>query len=116
MVVEKSKIVERSKKLGLKLPQLQLLIAQDGFMARLARLKEGKLFVWKGGSLVLRAYRHLQKPRFTTDVDLLMKKILSTPLSHPLYFIPRSFLGYGKYYLYKRGTSVNSLHLCRAWR
>ena len=33
-MVEKSKIVEISKKLGLKLPQLQLLIAQDGFLAR----------------------------------------------------------------------------------
>lgn len=76
-MVEKRKIVEISKKLGLKLPQLQLLIAQDGFLARLARLKEGRLFVWKGGSLIIRAYRHLQKPRFTTDVDLLVKKSLA---------------------------------------
>lgn len=71
MIMEKHKIVEVARKLGLRLPQLQLLIAQDGFMARLASLKEGKLFVWKGGSLMLRAYRHLQNPRFTTDIDLL---------------------------------------------
>jgi len=50
---------------------VQLLLCQERFLARLATLKEGPSFIWKGGSLVLRLYRGIKIPRYTVDIDLL---------------------------------------------
>ena len=66
---------ERAKKFGLKMPQMQTLLSQERFLARLCQLDEGQSYVWKGGSLVLRLYQHLEVPRFTVDIDLLARGI-----------------------------------------
>lgn len=68
-------LVKKSKELGLRLPQMQMLLAQERFLARLLTLEEGKHFVWKGGSLFLREYSTLETPRYTVDIDLLLKGI-----------------------------------------
>lgn len=68
----KAKIREIAQKIGLKIPQIEILLAQERFMARLGTLEEGKHFVWKGGSLILRLYRSIPTPRFTIDLDLLI--------------------------------------------
>lgn len=69
----KSKIREIADKIGLKIPQIEILLAQERFMARLGTVEEGKHFVWKGGSLLLRLYRSIPTPRFTIDLDLLVR-------------------------------------------
>lgn len=69
----KQKIRDIAKSIGLKVPQTEILLAQERFMARLGTIPEGKHFVWKGGSLILRLYRTLPKPRFTIDLDLLVR-------------------------------------------
>ena len=61
------------KQMGLRPPQIQLLLAQERFVARMANLENSKSFIWKGESLVLRAYRYLEKPRFTVDLDYLVR-------------------------------------------
>lgn len=43
------------------------------FLVRMTSLPEGQNFIWKGGSLVLRAYRALEIPRFTVDIDLMIQ-------------------------------------------
>ena len=65
------KLADAAKRLHIGLSQAQLLLAQERFLARLAGIKEGKHFVWKGGSLVLRRYSRLKIPRYTADIDLL---------------------------------------------
>ena len=50
---------------------MQTLLCQERFLLRLYQLKEGKNYIWKGGSLLVRRYQPAhQKPRFTVDVDL----------------------------------------------
>ncbi len=68
-------LVKKSKELGLRLPQMQMLLAQERFLARLLTLEEGKHFIWKGGSLFLREYSTLETPRYTVDIDLLLRGI-----------------------------------------
>ena len=60
---------------GLTLPQVQLLLCHERFLARLYSLNEGPHFIWKGGSLILRFYQGLEKPRFTVDLDFLAEGI-----------------------------------------
>ena len=60
-----------AKKYGLRMPQIQLLLCQERFLMRLYSLEEGRRFIWKGGSLILRLYPYLEQPRFTVDLDLL---------------------------------------------
>lgn len=62
-------------KLGIRTPDVQLLLAQERFLARILYYPEGRSFIWKGGSLVLRAYRNLSPPRFTVDLDFLIRGI-----------------------------------------
>lgn len=57
------------------MPQVQLLLAQERFLFRLAATDEDKKMIWKGGSLILRRYSHMKPPRFTSDVDLLARGI-----------------------------------------
>ena len=58
-------------KFHFRLPQMQTLLCQERFLLRLYQLKEGKNYIWKGGSLLVRRYQPVhQKPRFTVDVDL----------------------------------------------
>ena len=64
-----------AQKLKLKLPQVQLLLAQERFIARLAEAGYAKNFIIKGGTLVLRLYDVLHTGRFTVDVDLLLKSL-----------------------------------------
>ncbi len=67
------KLKEEAQKYGIHITQTQLLLAQERFLSRLMSLDEGKYFVWKGGSLILRKYSSLDKLRFTIDIDLLTK-------------------------------------------
>ena len=55
------------------MPEMQLLLAQERFLARLLSIPEGKNYIWKGGSLVIRRYNQLAVPRFTIDIDLMMR-------------------------------------------
>ena len=58
-------------KFHFKIPQMQILLCQERFLLRLYQLKEGKNYIWKGGSLLVRRYQVLhQKPRWTVDLDL----------------------------------------------
>lgn len=66
-------LVQKSKGMGIRLPQMQMLLAQERFLARLYSLPEGKYFIWKGGSLLIRRYSSLEVPRYTVDIDLLLK-------------------------------------------
>ncbi len=66
-------LVEKGKTLGLRLPQMQLLLAQERFMARLARTEYAQKFIWKGGSIILRLYKIPEITRFTVDLDLLLR-------------------------------------------
>jgi len=68
----KISIREIATDLGVRVPQVQNLLCQERFIARIATLPEGDKFVWKGGSLILRAYRYLPKPRYTIDIDLML--------------------------------------------
>ncbi len=59
-----------------KMPQMQILLCQERFLLRLYQLEEGKNYIWKGGSLLLRRQEALrQKPRWTVDLDLEAWKI-----------------------------------------
>ncbi len=69
----REKLIEKSKSLKIRLPQMQMLLAQERFLARLFSLDEGRFFVWKGGSLLIREYSTLEIPRYTIDIDLLLK-------------------------------------------
>lgn len=72
----KETLAHRAKSLGIRMPQAQNLLAQERFIARLAKTEFGTKFVWKGGSLILRAYSTLEIPRYTVDLDFLAKGIL----------------------------------------
>lgn len=67
------RLIETGKRLGFRPPEVLLLLCQERFLARLSTLPESDSFVWKGGSLVLRAYRKLEPPRYTADIDLLVR-------------------------------------------
>lgn len=69
----REKLIEKSKQLKIRLPQMQMLLAQERFLARLFSLEEGRFFVWKGGSLLIGEYSTLEIPRYTVDIDLLLK-------------------------------------------
>ena len=59
-----------------KIPQMQVLLCQERFLLRLYQLEEGKHYIWKGGSLLVRRNQALhQKPRWTADLDLEAWKI-----------------------------------------
>ena len=59
-----------------KMPQMQVLLCQKRFLLRLYQLEEGKNYIWKGGSLLVRRRQTLhQKPRWTADLDLEAWKI-----------------------------------------
>ena len=65
---------KKATELGLSMPQMQTLLrSQERFLARLYQLKESRYYVWKGGSLILRLYQYLEVPRFTVDIDFLVK-------------------------------------------
>jgi predicted nucleotidyltransferase component of viral defense system len=69
----REKLILKSKEMGLRLPQMQMLLAQERFLARLFLIEEGQFFIWKGGSLFIREYSTLGIPRYTVEVDLLIK-------------------------------------------
>jgi hypothetical protein len=69
----RDQLIKKSKEMGLRLPQMQMLPAQERFLARLYSIPEGKYFIWKGGSLLIRKYSNLEIPRYTVDIDLLLK-------------------------------------------
>jgi predicted nucleotidyltransferase component of viral defense system len=69
------KLAETAKNLGLRMPEVQLLLCQERFIARLGHIAEGHAFVWKGGSLILRLYRVEGLPRYTIDIDFTVKGI-----------------------------------------
>jgi hypothetical protein len=71
----RDKLAERSKDLGLRMPQVQLLLAQERFLARVATTDNDRRIIWKGGSLVLRQYTALAKPRFTSGIAFLARGI-----------------------------------------
>jgi hypothetical protein len=64
------KLKKLAGELGLRVPEVQMLLCQERFIARLASITEGRAFIWKGGSLILRLYRGDGQPRYTIDVDL----------------------------------------------
>lgn len=63
------KLRQLAKDLGLRTPEVQMLLCQERFLARLGSIAEGSAFIWKGGSLILRLYRTEGQPRYTIDVD-----------------------------------------------
>lgn len=65
----RARLATTAKKLGLRMPQVQLLLAQERFLFRVASVDENKNLIWKGGSLILRSYSKLKPPRFTSDID-----------------------------------------------
>ncbi|MBC7532844.1 MAG: nucleotidyl transferase AbiEii/AbiGii toxin family protein [Oligoflexus sp.] len=75
MKIPTHKIRSIAQELGIRTPDVQLLLAQERFLARLMSHPQGQHFIWKGGSLVLRAYRQLSPPRFTVDLDFLVRGI-----------------------------------------
>jgi hypothetical protein len=64
------KLAQLAKQLGLRMAKVQLLLCQERFLARLGSIPEGRSFIWKGGSLILRLYRIESLPRYTIDIDL----------------------------------------------
>ena len=72
----RSHLENLKEKFHFKMPQMQTLLCQERFLLRLYQLREGKSYIWKGGSLLVRRYQPLhQKPRFTVDLDLEAWKI-----------------------------------------
>lgn len=69
----RQQLADAAKELGLRMPQAQLLLAQERFLARLGQADKRKNLVWKGGSLILRRYTKMKPPRFTVDIDLLVQ-------------------------------------------
>jgi predicted nucleotidyltransferase component of viral defense system len=65
-------LILEGKQKGLLLPQMQVLLAQERFLARLIRTKYASKFIWKGGSVLLRLYNSTKITRFTVDIDLLV--------------------------------------------
>ena len=72
----RSRLEDLKDKFHFRLPQMQTLLCQERFLLRLYQLREGKNYIWKGGSLLVRRYQPPnQKPRFTVDIDLEALKI-----------------------------------------
>ena len=71
----RKKLAQLAKQLGLRRPEVQLLLCQERFLARLGSIPDGRFFVWKGGSLILRLYRIDSLPRYTIDIDLTVSGI-----------------------------------------
>lgn len=71
--LQKQRLTNVAKRLGLKLPQVQILLVQERFLERLVTEDRRHHLIWKGGSLLLRRYSSIQPPRFTTDLDLLVR-------------------------------------------
>ncbi|MDE0119798.1 MAG: nucleotidyl transferase AbiEii/AbiGii toxin family protein [Bdellovibrionales bacterium] len=72
----RDRLEDLKNKFHFRLPQMQTLLCQERFLLRLYHLKEGKNYIWKGGSLLVRRYQPAnQKPRFTVDIDLEALKI-----------------------------------------
>ena len=72
----RNRLENLKNKFHFRLPQMQTLLCQERFLLRLYQLKEGKNYIWKGGSLLIRRYQPIhQKPRFTVDIDLEAWKI-----------------------------------------
>jgi hypothetical protein len=71
----RQKLAQMAKQLGLRMPEVQLLLCQERFLARLGGIPEGRAFIWKGGSLILRLYRIESLPRYTIDIDLTVSGI-----------------------------------------
>lgn len=69
----RNKLGETAKRLGLRMPQVQLLLAQERFLERLVTVDQKHCMIWKGGSLLLRRYSAIQPPRYTTDLDFLVR-------------------------------------------
>lgn len=69
----RQQLADAAKRLGLRMPQVQLLLAQERFLERLATVDRKNCMIWKGGSLLLRRYSTIQPPRYTTDLDLLVR-------------------------------------------
>lgn len=71
----RERLAEIAKAYKVRMPDVQLLLSQERFLARLAWVDEKMAFVWKGGSLLLRLKLNPEAPRFTVDVDLLLKGV-----------------------------------------
>ncbi len=74
-------LVAIAKELGFRMPEVQLLLCQERFLARLGSIPEGRAFIWKGGSLILRLYRIDSPPRYTVDIDLMVSGISVSDVS-----------------------------------
>lgn len=70
---KKDRLLELTKQHHLRMPQVQLLLAQERFIERLVVVDKNHFLIWKGGSLILRRYSKIQPPRFTTDIDFLVR-------------------------------------------
>lgn len=71
----RKRLAQLAKQLGLRMPEVQLLLCQERFLARLGSISEGRSFIWKGGSLILRLYRIESLPRYTIDINLTVRGI-----------------------------------------
>jgi len=69
----RQRLSDTVKRLGLTLPQVQILLVQERFLERLVTVDRKHQLIWKGGSLLLRRYSAIQPPRFTTDLDFLVR-------------------------------------------
>ncbi len=83
----RKQLAEVVKRLGLRMPQVQLLLAQERYLERLVLVDHKRSLIWKGGSLLLRRYSSIQPPRFTTDLDLLVR---GTTISDALELIKKA--------------------------
>ena len=72
-----------------------MLLCQERFLARLGSIPEGRAFIWKGGSLIVRLYRTVAIPRYTIDVDLTVGGISSDSVRGVLEKAMRIDLGDG---------------------
>ena len=61
--------------LHLRMPQVQLLLAQERFVARLYQLPRTDQFIWKGSSLLIRTHVFNDTPRFTVDLDFTLQHL-----------------------------------------
>lgn len=89
------KIGQLAKSLKLRTPEVQMLLCQERFLARLGSIPEGRSFIWKGGSLIVRLYRTVTVPRYTIDIDLTVGGISSASVKRVLEQAMRVDLGDG---------------------
>jgi len=88
-------ISQLAKSFKLRKPEVQMLLCQERFLARLGSIPEGRAFIWKGGSLIVRLYRTVAIPRYTIDVDLTVGGISSDSVRGVLEKAMRIDLGDG---------------------